>query len=103
MIKKISTLLAGLLLSTQVFAGDYIVKLKSKTDFLKINKELKFQGLSIVDRHDIGQILKLSINEKQEAKKIAEIIKRDDVEYIVENFQLKAFRSPPSINELKAQ
>ena len=59
-----------------------------------INQISSISEVSVLDRHDIGSLVKINISsDKKEktAKKLAELLSRKDVEYVVENIKMHAF------------
>lgn len=82
------------LFGANVSATEYIVKFKTRTQFNSSYTSLKnFAGLTVKERHAQGRIAKinlLAINREQLAKKLAVLMKRNDIEYVVENIKMHA-------------
>jgi len=90
-----------LLSSSPLVAAEYIVKLK---DF---RAETALQGVAIIDSHDSGSLLKVETGKAEsrdaEARKLAALMNDPNVEYVVENFKLKAFTAPFDAEALREQ
>lgn len=92
---------ALLLTAAQAFGGEYIVKLKDKTTSpARFNT---YKNLTVVNTHEVGQLIKVQLKGTEEAKTVAQIMKDPAVEYVVEDFRLEAYRLPPSTKALKEQ
>ncbi len=84
-------------------AAEYLVKYKdTDSGTLKIALQ-KLDSLQILDTHARGRLLKVDIDRSEEAATLISITKRAEVEYVVPNFKLHAFRAPIHIQALKKQ
>lgn len=94
------------LVGVNVSASEYIIKFKTQKQFNNSYLSLKnFNGLTFRDFHQTGKIAKidlLSSNKKELAKKLALLMKRNDVEYVVENIKFYALgtsNDPQSVDQ----
>jgi thermitase len=85
--------LSGLLVGSQSFAKDYIIKFKSNTSAQAAASFAFFEGGTIRDSHPKANLIKvdLGITESlaDEAKMVVKLLARPDVEYVVEDFKLR--------------
>ncbi len=88
-----------LTLSTPVFAGNYIVKYKAGA-ILSLST---MDDVQLMDQHPPGRIMKVSISQKNEPQTLKRLKNLPQVEYVVKDFKLKAFRAPLSNAKLKEQ
>ncbi|MCB0341268.1 MAG: S8 family serine peptidase [Pseudobdellovibrionaceae bacterium] len=100
MTRKLFIVAALWLFSTQTFGGEYIIKNKT-------NSQLNFsayQSLTVTDSYPEARLTRVKISSKEATPHIiANLLKNPNVEYVVENFQLQAFRAPVSPAKLKEQ
>ena len=84
--------LSGLLVGSQAFAKDYIVKFKSNISTQAAASIDFFEGGVVRDSHPKANLIKvdLGITESlaDEAKMVVKLLARPDVEYVVEDFKL---------------
>ncbi|RME14634.1 MAG: protease [Bdellovibrio sp.] len=90
------------------FATTYIIKTKNSP--LNMNFQLKSlesqNKLQIMDSHPSAHLLKVEIPEESELTTLSKLSQLPEVEYIVKDFKLKAFRAPltaSSISKLREQ
>lgn len=97
-------LVASLGLSVSANAGEYLVKYKNEKAVNNIVfMQNESNGLSVKSMHKPGKLLKVSINEFQKVRVLAEILRDKNVEYVVPNFKIKAFSAPVDVLALKEQ
>lgn len=97
MVKWLLTLTVSLFV-LPTWAGDYIVKYNTGSIF-----SLNFmQGVTVQDQYNKAQLIKVEINDKN-IEVLEELRTRPDVDYIVKNFKLKAFKNQLTIAQLKEQ
>lgn len=104
---KRALFLAALLMGSQVFAGEFLVKYKSHSAFSQITSMSFNTGIApkmqVMDTNDTAQLIKVNIDKKYEAKVLAELLSHSGVQYVVPNFKLKAFSTPFDGAALKEQ
>jgi len=85
-------------LSSALFAQDYIVKFKSEESFSRFKSQRQVLGASVADHHARGRLLLIQTNQrfskKEEAQFLAQVMKNPEVEYVVNNWKIKAFDLP---------
>ncbi len=89
-----------LIFSSPVFAKDYVVKYKNN------GKESLRSAYNVLDTHEKGRLVKISISEKSmeaEAARLARLMADPNIEYVVENFRVHRFEAPPSADALREQ
>lgn len=90
--------LLALLASQPSFAAGYIVKFKEGTaGFHQTLFAKSLNGSSVVDSHETGKLVLLEFGKntkKETARRLAELLKNPDVEYVVENKKVQAFHMP---------
>lgn len=97
-------LAASLGLSLSANAGEYLVKYKNEKAVNNIVfMQTEANGLQVKSMHKPGKLLKVSVNEFQKVRVLAEILRDKNVEYVVPNFKIKAFSAPADITGLKEQ
>ncbi|WP_409477774.1 S8 family serine peptidase [Pseudobdellovibrio sp. HCB154] len=97
-------LAASLGLSVSANAGEYLVKYKNEKAVNNIVfMQTEANGLQVKSMHKPGKLLKVSVNEFQKVRVLAEILRDKNVEYVVPNFKIKAFSAPADITGLKEQ
>ena len=88
----------ALLAAQPVLAAGYIVKLKDGTAaFQQAAFSKSLNGTQIVDKHEAGNWVVVDLGKssiKETARKIAELMKNPDVQYVVENKKVQAFQMP---------
>ncbi|MDA9951594.1 S8 family serine peptidase, partial [Oligoflexaceae bacterium] len=81
----------------QAFSGEYIVKFKSENDMrYSLYQAKSTNSTAVVDAHRKGLLAKWLIkskSERDEAKQLARLMARPDVEYVVENFKFQTLLS----------
>lgn len=89
---------AALLSAHPVLAGGYIVKFKQGTaGFQQALYSKSLNGAQIVDQHETGNLVVVDLgksNKREVAKRLAELMKNPDVQYVVENKKVHAFHMP---------
>ncbi len=97
-------LVASVGLSVSANAGEYLVKYKNEKAVNNIVfMQNESNGLAVKSMHKPGKLLKVSINEFQKVRVLAEILRDKNVEYVVPNFKIKAFSAPVDVLGLKEQ
>ncbi|MCB0394416.1 MAG: S8 family serine peptidase, partial [Bdellovibrionales bacterium] len=99
MVSRIGAILGLLLLSQYSLAAEYIVKLKSANTI----SFAAVQGVSIQDYHAAGNLYQVDVDDNTLVDTLAELNSDPNVEYVVKNFKLQAFRAPLSPEALKEQ
>ena len=99
MFQRILVAFISLLFSGQVFAADYIVKLKPGAA-VPMNE---MSGVKVLDQHSVGRLVKVSVDDLREMKLVNRIQDTAGVEYVVKDFKLKAFRAPMTTQALRKQ
>lgn len=79
------------LFASSVSAKEFIVKLKGIHTMAFIHSNAQLQ---VVDAHEKGKLLKVEIPDDQVGPMGAQIFSHPNVEYMVENFELRAFSRP---------
>ena len=92
---KLLGVLLALSFSAGVEAKEYIVKLR---DFHNQSIQM-LHGMTVLDDHSRGQLLKVELNENVEAELISVLYGQKNVEYIVENFELSIPDAPIQFSE----
>ncbi len=101
---KVLLLAASLGLSLSANAGEFLVKYKNEKAVNNIVfMQNESNGLQVRSMHKPGKLLKVSINEFQKVRVLAEILRDSNVEYVVPNFKIKAFSTPVDFMGLKEQ
>jgi thermitase len=83
-------------------AGEYIVKFKNTTPNALVDTA-EGLGLKVNDVHATGNLVQVTISNKDLVGQLKQIQRHKKVEYIVESFKLHAIRSPMSMAQLKEQ
>lgn len=90
--------IVALLAAQPVLAAGYIVKFKQGTaGFQQALFSKNMNGAHVVDNHESGNLVLVDFgksNKRETAKKLAEIMKNPDVQYVVENKKVQAFHMP---------
>ncbi|MBC7372221.1 MAG: S8 family serine peptidase [Bdellovibrionaceae bacterium] len=94
---------SALLISSQVFAGEYLVKYRNSSAFSALSTMSQSQQLQVLDNHTVGNIVLVDVNKSKEAVILASLLSNPDIEYVVPNFQLHTFSAPLDTAALKAQ
>lgn len=87
------------------FAAEYLVKYKNQTGLSNIMEvaRSRMNVIRVMDRHEAGSFVKVNIEKKAEAVALAELAANPNIEWVVPNFKLHAFRAPIQSNALKPQ
>lgn len=91
-----------LALPAMASADEYIVKFKSSSTGNQIDR-LEGLGLQVTDHHDAGNLIQVFIEEKDAAKKIAELYRDSDVQYVVKSFKLHTVGHIAKVKTLREQ
>lgn len=102
---KRALLLGALLLGSQAFAGEYLVKYKSTSALNMLNTMTmtKVAMIQAMDHNPTASLVKVNVNKNFEAQALANLLSQPGVEYVVPNFKLKAFTAPVEASALKEQ
>jgi thermitase len=88
----------ALLAAQPVLAAGYIVKFKEGTaGFNQAQFAKSLNGTNVVDSHDSGNLVLVEFGKstkKETARKLAELLKNPDVQYVVENKKVHALNMP---------
>lgn len=102
---KRALFLGALLIGSQAFAGEYLVKYKS-TSALNMLTTMTMSTKSVMqvtDHNPTASLVKVNIAKSQEAKSLATLLSQPGVEYVVPNFKLRAITEPINAAALKDQ
>ncbi|MBS1972049.1 MAG: S8 family serine peptidase [Bdellovibrionales bacterium] len=94
---------SALLVSTQVFAGEYLVKYRNTSAYSTLSTLSYSNQIQVLDNHTIGRLVKVDINKQNEAATLASLLKNPAIEYVVPNFKLHTFSAPMDMMALKNQ
>jgi thermitase len=90
--------LAAFLSANPAIAAGYIVKFKQGTaGFQQTLTAKSLQGLRVVDHHTKGQLVVVDLgksNQQETARRLADLVKNPDVQYVVENKKVHALHMP---------
>jgi thermitase len=100
---KRTLFLAALLVSSQAFAKEYLVKYRSNSAFSTLTSLSANHELQVFDTHTRGRLVTVDIPPQNEASSIAKLLSRSDIEYVVPNFKLSVFSAPLDPLALKSQ
>jgi len=95
--------LAALLVSSQVLAGEYLVKYRSNNAFSTLSTMSHQSQIQVLDNHTVGRLVKVSVNPNNEAPILASLLSNPNIEYVVPNFKLHTFSAPLDPMALKNQ
>lgn len=85
-------------------AGEYLVKYKNTQALNNIAAmQTESLGIEMMSLHQPGQLLKVAIAKKNEARAIAALMQDKNVQYVVPNFTIRAFSAPVDAEALKEQ
>ncbi|MGZ3747528.1 MAG: S8 family serine peptidase, partial [Pseudobdellovibrionaceae bacterium] len=96
-------LVSALLVSSQVFGGEYLVKYRNTRAFSALSTLSYDNQIQVLDNHTVGKLVKVGIKKENEAPVLASLLSNADVEYVVPNFKLHTFSAPMEPSALKAQ
>lgn len=86
------------LVSITAFSSEYVIKLKQGTrSFPQALQQKVFLNAPVKDHHEAGHLLLVELgrsSKKRTAERLAEFMRHPEVDYVVENFKLKAFQLP---------
>lgn len=102
---KRALFLGALLLGSQAFAGEYLVKYQSTSALNMLNTMTmsRVAMIQMTDHNATASLVKVDINKAHEAQALASLLSQPGVEYVVPNFKLKAFTAPVDAAALKDQ
>jgi thermitase len=102
---KNALLIGALLLGSQAFAGEYLVKYHntSALNMLSMMSSTKVAAIQMMDHNQTANLVKVNIIKNQEAQALASLLSQPGVEYIVPNFKIRAFTAPVDGAALKEQ
>ena len=102
---KRTLIFAALLIGSQAFAGEYLVKYKNTNGLNFINNmgASKSLSLQVMDHNPVASLVKVNIPKNQEPQTLVALLSQAGVEYVVPNFKLRAFSAPVSVAALKTQ
>jgi thermitase len=97
----LSALLAfGLVLVTQQgFSAEYLVKYKNNKSLnnLRMSAMDASMGMMIIDGHKPGKYIRVDLDKKSELMTVVKLLANPNVEWVVPNFELKAFSQPADV------
>lgn len=98
-------LLLTFLFSSQVFAGEFLVKYTNTNglNFINSLNLAKSTSLQIKEHNLIASLVKVDIAKNHEAPTLAALLAASGIQYVVPNFKLKAYSAPVSAATLKEQ
>lgn len=102
---KRALFLGALLLGSQAFAGEYLVKY-TNTSALNMLNTMSATGVAMIqmtDHNPTASLVKVDIAKNLEAQALASLLAQPGVEYVVPNFKIKAFTAPVDAAALKDQ
>jgi thermitase len=94
-------MLLGISLTSVAKAAEYLVKIRNPyaiSSFSNTTDEYEIQ-----EYHAPGQLMKVYIPENKKAKAVVNILSNPQVEYMVPNFQIRAFTAPVDTQALREQ
>jgi len=97
--KQISVAALALALSSAANAAEFIVKVKDGFALPASATKL----VKVLDTHATGNLIKISVDDKNTKEAIASLYKNSDVQYVVPNFKLHRFEAPLNTEALKEQ
>lgn len=102
---KRALLFGALLLGSQAFAGEFLVKYQSTSalNMLSTMATSNVATIQVTDHNTTASLVKISINKAHEAQALASLLSQPGVEYVVPNFKIRAFTTPVDANALKEQ
>lgn len=85
-------------------AAEYLVKYKNEKAMNTLaSMQTESFGMQVMGIHRAGQLVKVDIAKKNEAKTLAKIFSDKNIEYVVPNFKIRAFEAPISTEALREQ
>ncbi|KYG65597.1 protease [Bdellovibrio bacteriovorus] len=102
---KRALFLGALLLGSQAFAGEYLVKYTNTgaLNMITTMTATKVATIQMTDHNERANLVKVDINKKHEAQALASLLSQPGVEYVVPNFKIHAFTAPVDAAALKEQ
>ncbi|QDK38480.1 S8 family serine peptidase [Bdellovibrio sp. NC01] len=102
---KRTVLLSALLLGSQAFAGEFLVKYTNTNGFQAVQNmgTMKAVGMQVMDHNATASLIKVDIAKSKEAQTLATLLSTPGVQYVVPNFKLKAYSAPVDTATLKSQ
>ena len=97
---NLATIFVATILSFTANSAEFIVKYKDAQNLISVQN---IRGLHVLDEHATGNLLKVDIDEQNESEILASVRSNDNVDYVVPNFKLYAFKAPIQIQTLKEQ
>jgi len=98
-----AALVAGLTSNT-ANSAEYLLKHRGVTPAsVAMQTFSQTPSFRVLDRHDVGQLIKIDIPAAQLTRVLARLLKDKDIEYIVPNFKLHSFEAPFDPNALQDQ
>ncbi len=96
---------SALLLASQAFAGEFLVKYQSTAALNMLNAitTSKVSMVQVKDHNAIASLVKVEINKNHEAQALASLLSQPGIEYVVPNFKIRAFEAPVDPMALKEQ
>ncbi|WP_413560533.1 S8 family serine peptidase [Bdellovibrio sp. HCB209] len=102
---KRALFMGALLVGSQAFAGEYLVKYNntSALDLMNSMSMVKVSALSVMDHNQTASLVKVDIQKQQEAEVLASLLSQPGVEYVVPNARMKAFTHSVDTAALREQ
>lgn len=102
---KHAFVLGALLLGSQAFAGEYLVKYSNTSTFNMLDRASmsKVATIQMTDHNETASLVKVSIQKSHEVQTLASLLSQPGVEYVVPNFKIRAFAAPVDAAALKEQ
>jgi thermitase len=96
-------ILASLIVSSQAFATEYLVKYTSNSAFSALSTLSANREIKVLDNHTVGRLVTVDINPQNEAHSLAKLLSNPAIQYVVPNFKLHTFAAPLDPTALKSQ
>jgi thermitase len=100
---KCTLFLSALLLSSQVFAKEYLVKYQSNNAFAAMMNFSSTGDITVLSNHTRGQLVTVDIAPQNEVEILAQLMSNPSIEYVVPNIKLHTFAAPVDTMALKSQ
>lgn len=103
-IKNFFVIVSLVFAATQVFAAEYLVKYKNRAGLKQVSQVASTNfGMKVLEQHNAGNYILVNIDESVLATTLVRVAGNQNVEWVVPNFEIKAFTSPLDIFALKDQ
>lgn len=98
-------LMGAMLVGSQAFAGEYLVKYNNSSALNLMNSMslVSASALTVMDHNQTASLVKVDIMKKQEAQVLATLLSQPGVEYVVPNARMRAFTHSVDTAALREQ